>query len=53
MTTEKAATISARILTLHAQGLSVQASMDKVLGQGAYGALVYDVWLTLRAKGGQ
>jgi hypothetical protein len=45
------ATISARILTLVATGMTLEAAMDAVLGQGTYGAIAADVWTALRKEG--
>ena len=45
------ATISARILTLVSQGLTLEAAIDAVLGQGTYKAIAADVWTALRKEG--
>lgn len=43
--------ISARIATLIANGHSVPAAVDAVLGAGTYAKIAADVWSALRAEG--
>ncbi len=51
-TTTKSAVISARILARMQSGETIQQAMDKVLGKGAYGQLVFDMWQTVRITRG-
>jgi hypothetical protein len=45
------AIISARILTLVSQGMTLEVAMDAVLGQGTFKAIAADIWTALRKEG--
>ncbi len=47
-TTEKAARISARIVALMAEGMTVQQALDAVLGAGTAAAIASDLYDALR-----
>jgi hypothetical protein len=45
------ATISARILSLIATGMTLDVAIDVVLGKGTHAALVSDLYNALRSEG--
>jgi len=50
MTSDKNAEISRRILAMMASGMSLEASIDAVLGAGAYERIAGDLYEALRGS---